>query len=106
MSKKRSEIRKLKATIEQQMEAAAQEIFRLLQVRGQAELPELRELLTQRLSVAAEVILNTFETNRAGSRGVQEPGDSLGTEPAAERRGQCELPVATTSPVCGRTQGV
>nr|XP_012778259.3 uncharacterized protein LOC101463868 [Maylandia zebra] len=74
MSKKRSESRRLKATIEQRMAAAAQEIFRLLHERSRAELPELRELLVERLSAAIELILNAFEASRAAERGAEDPG--------------------------------
>lgn len=81
MSKKRSESRRLKATIEQRMAAAAQEIFRLLHERSRAELPELRELLAERLSAAIELILTAFEESRAAERGAADPG--------GERKGQC-----------------
>lgn len=87
MSKKRSSSRSLKAAIEQQLAAAAQEIFWLLQERRQAEPEQLRGLLTERITAAVELILTAFEASRGAERELQKSGESSGAEPAAERRG-------------------
>lgn len=73
MSRKRSESNKLKVSIEQQLAAAAKEIFRLLQERSEAELEELRGLVMERLAAAMELIFKAFEANKAAQRGSREP---------------------------------
>lgn len=89
MSRKRSESNKLKASVEQQLAAAAKEIFRLLQERGRAELEELRGLVMERLAAAVELIFKAFEANKAAQEGSQEPRECPRANRGEQRRGQC-----------------
>lgn len=79
MSKKRcksSESRSLRAAIEQQLAAAAEEIFRLLKERRLTDVEQLKELLTERITAAVEQIFTVFEATRAAERGPEEPGET------------------------------
>ncbi|MEQ2207110.1 hypothetical protein XENOCAPTIV_007462 [Xenoophorus captivus] len=89
MSKKRSGSNSLKASIEQQLAAAASEIFRLLEEHGQAELGELRELVMTRIAAAVELILTAFEARRAAERGTLEPGERRRGGRGEERKELC-----------------
>ncbi len=90
MSKKRSksaESRSLRAAIDAQLAAAAEEIFWLLKERGQAGVEQLREQVTERITAAVQQIFIAFEATRAAGRGAQEPGESLRPGPGADRSG-------------------
>lgn len=90
MSKKRSrntENRSLRAVIDQQLAAAAEEIFRLLKERGQAELERLKELVTERITAAVEEIFTVLRATRAAGREPEEPGESPTPVPGAGRTG-------------------
>lgn len=88
MSKKRSksdENRNLRAVIDEQLTAAAREIFWLLQERAQADVEQLKERVTERITAAVEHIFTAFEASRASGGGVEEPGESPRGEPGAHR---------------------
>lgn len=90
MSKKRSkstESRNLRALIDEQLTAAAEEIFWLLKERRQAGMEELKQLVAERITAAVEHIFTEFEATRAAERGPEEPGESLRAEPGADRPG-------------------
>lgn len=92
MSKKRSrntENRSLRALIDQQLAAAAEEIFRLLKERGQAELERLKELVTERITAAVEEIFTALRATRAAEREPEEPRESPRPGPGAGRAGWC-----------------
>ncbi|KAM9839078.1 uncharacterized protein ACBR49_017743 [Aulostomus maculatus] len=83
MSKKRckgSDSRSLRAVVEQQLAAAAEQILRLLEERGQAGAEKLKELVAERITAAVEVILTVFEATSAARRGPEEPGQTEGTD--------------------------
>ncbi|KAM8840122.1 uncharacterized protein AB9W97_001078 [Spinachia spinachia] len=68
MSKKRSkrtEDRSLLATIDEQLSAAAEEIFWLLKERGQVKMEQLKEQVTERINAAVEIIFTAFGVSRA-----------------------------------------
>lgn len=79
MSKRRSkssESRNLRAAVEQQLAAAAEEIFCLLKERREAAVEELRDLVTERVTAAVDRILTVFQATRAAERGPEESGES------------------------------
>lgn len=88
MSKKRSksgESRNLRAVIDEQLTAAAHEVFWLLQERAQTDVEQLKELVTERITAAVEHIFTAFEASRAAGGGAEEPGESLRTRSPQER---------------------
>lgn len=90
MSKKRprnTENRSLRAVIDQQLAAAAEEIFRLLKERGQAELEGLKELVTERITAAVEEIFTALRGTRAAEREPEAPGESPRSGSRADRTG-------------------
>lgn len=90
MSKKRSrntENRSLRAVIDQQLAAAAEEIFRLLKERGPAELEVLKELVTERITAAVEEIFTALRAIRPAEREQEAPGESPRPGPGAGRTG-------------------
>lgn len=79
MSKKRSKAvasRDLRAAIDEQLAAAAREIFRLLRERADADADadQLKALVTERLAAAVESIFTVFQKIR-GARAAEEPGE-------------------------------
>lgn len=83
MSKKRSKSvasRNLRAVIDEQLTAAAQEIFTLLQERADtdtdtdADAERLKELVTERVTAAVEIIFSVVQKMRAGR--AEEPGET------------------------------
>lgn len=89
MSKKRPRSvanRNLRAVIDEQLTVAAHEIFRLLRERAQADVEQLKQLVTERVTAAVHIIFTVFETSRgadggaekAGGGGTEEPGESPG----------------------------
>lgn len=92
MSKKRSkttESRSLRAVVDAQLAAAAEEIFWLLKERRQADVEQLKRLVAERITAAVNNIFTVFEATRAAEREPEEPGQRLRAEPAAGRTGQC-----------------
>lgn len=90
MSKKRSkssESRSLRAAIDQQLTAAADHIFWLLKERGQAQLEELRELVTERITAAVEEIFTAFRATRTPRGEPEGPGDRPRPGPGADSAG-------------------
>lgn len=90
MSKKRSksdEYWNLRAVIDEQLTAAAHEIFLLLQERAHTDVEQLKELVTERITAAVGFIFNVFEASRAVDGGAEEPGESLKAEAGAHGRG-------------------
>lgn len=79
----------LRAVIDDQLTAAAHEIFLLLQERVQTDVEQLRELVTERITAAVEFIFTVFEASRAGDEAAEEPGES----PAADPEPTTEVPV-------------
>lgn len=78
MSKERSKTASspdLRAAIDDQLTAAAQEIFRLLQERADADADQLKALVTERVAAAVESIFTVFQKIR-GARAAQEPGET------------------------------
>lgn len=78
MSKKRSKTvasRTLRSVIDDQLTAAAQEIFTLLQERAEADTERLKELVTERVAAAVKIIFTAFQKIRA-ERATEEPGES------------------------------
>ncbi|XP_068189775.1 uncharacterized protein [Antennarius striatus] len=76
MSKKRSkssDSHGLRAAIDEQLAAAAREIFWLLKERRQAAVEELKALVTERITAAVEHIFTVFEATRAADRESGEP---------------------------------
>ena len=91
MSKKRSkstEIRSLRAVIDQQLAAVADHIYRLLKERGQAKLEELKELVTERITAAMEEIFTAFRATGMDDRGPEGPGDYPRPGSGEERTGK------------------
>lgn len=77
MSKKRSKTvasRDLRAAIDDHLTAAAQEIFRLLQERADADADQLKALVAERVAAAVESIFAVFQEIR-GARAAEEPGE-------------------------------
>lgn len=89
MSKKRTGGRSLKAAIDQQLAAAAKDIFGLLQERSQAELQDLRDLVMERITAVVELILSAFEANRMAVGDSQKPRECLKADPRDERKELC-----------------
>ncbi|XP_040909624.1 uncharacterized protein LOC121192125 [Toxotes jaculatrix] len=90
MSKKRSkasETRSLRAVIDQQLTAVADHIVWLLKERGQADLEELKELVTERVTAAVEEIFTAFRATRAADRDPEGHGQS--PRPGPERTELC-----------------
>lgn len=78
MSKKRSKTvasRTLRSVIDDQLRAAAQEIFTLLQERAEADTERLKELVAERVAAAVRIIFTAFQKIRA-ERATEEPGES------------------------------
>lgn len=78
MSKKRSKTvasRTLRSVIDDQLTAAAQEIFRLLQERPESDPERLKQLVAERVAAAVDVIFSVFHKLRGGKT-TQEPGES------------------------------
>lgn len=78
MSKKRSKTvssRNLRTVIDDQLTAAAQEIFTLLRERADADADQLKELVTERVTAAVEIIFSVFQRIR-GERAAEEPGET------------------------------
>ncbi|XP_035525326.1 zinc finger and SCAN domain-containing protein 5C-like, partial [Morone saxatilis] len=76
MSKNRSKSsasRSLRAVIDRQLAAAAEEIFCLLEERHQAAVEQLRERVEQRINAAVQHIFTAYEASRAAERGPEEP---------------------------------
>lgn len=77
MSKKRSNpaaSRTLRSVIDDQLAAAAQEIFTLLQERPDADTERLKELVEERVAAAVQVIFSVFQEMRS-ERASEEPGE-------------------------------
>ncbi|KAG7225308.1 hypothetical protein INR49_007155, partial [Caranx melampygus] len=92
MSKKRSktpEAQNLRAVIDHQLAAVADHIFWLLKERGQAELEQLRELITERITAAVEEIFTAFRATRTTDRDAEGPEDSPRSRPGADRTELC-----------------
>lgn len=69
-------VTKLRALIDQQLAAAAREIFRLVRGRAngeQSDVEQLRRLVTERVSAAVHVIFAALE-EVGGGRGGEEEG--------------------------------
>lgn len=80
MSQKRSEsaaIRSLRSVIDEQLAAAAREIFALLRERAEADTERLKELVTQRVEAAVRAIFSAFQRSRAAGAS-EEPGERRG----------------------------
>lgn len=78
MSKKRSKTvasRTLRSLIDDQLAAAAQEIFTLLQQRAEADTERLKELVAERVAAAVDIIFSVFQKLRGGKT-TEEPGES------------------------------
>lgn len=78
MSKKRSKTvwsRNLRTVIDDQLTAAAQEIFTLLRERADADPDQLKELVTERVTAAVEIIFTVFQRIR-GEGAAEEPGET------------------------------
>lgn len=78
MSKKRPTAvtrRTLRSVIDDQLTAAAQEIFTLLQERAETDTERLRELVKERVTAAVDIIFAAFQKIRADSA-TEEPGES------------------------------
>lgn len=78
MSKKRSKTvwsRNLRTVIDDQLTAAAQEIFTLLRERADADADQLKELVTERVTAAVEIIFTVFQRIR-GEGAAEEPGET------------------------------
>lgn len=82
MSKKRSKStedrslrgdRSLLAAIDEQLTAAAEEIFWLLKERGQVKMEQLKEQVTERINAAVEIIFTAFGVSRAEATVPEEP---------------------------------
>lgn len=98
MSKKRSkstESRNLRAVIDEQLTAAAEEIFWLLKERRQTDVEELKRLVTERITAAVEQIFTEFEATRAAERGPEEPGENLRAEPGADGTDRVRIDLTT-----------
>lgn len=77
MPKKRSKSvasRNLRAVIDEQLTAAAQEIFTLLQERADTDAERLKELVTERVTAAVEIIFSVVQKIRAER--AEEPGET------------------------------
>lgn len=61
--------------IDEQLAAAAREIWTLLQERPEAATERLKELVTERLTAAVKIIFTVFQKIR-GERATEEPGES------------------------------
>ncbi|TNN36750.1 Zinc finger protein 568 [Liparis tanakae] len=94
MSKKRSKIvenrenrdhRDLRAAIDEQLAAAAEEIFRLLKDRGPADVQQLRDRVAERITAAVELIFTAWGSRAAGGE-PERPADpgSDGRDPGPE----------------------
>lgn len=87
MSKKRSRSvanRNLRAVIDEQLTVAAHEIFRLLRERAQADVEQLKRLVTERITAAVHIIFAVFETSRGADGGAEEAGGGGGAEEPGE----------------------
>lgn len=89
MSNKRSRSvanRNLRAVIDEQLTVAAHEIFRLLRERAQADVEQLKQLVTERVTAAVHIIFTVFETSRGADGGAEEAAggaEEPGKSPAA-----------------------
>lgn len=82
MSKKRPKTtasRNLRAVIDEQLTAAALEIFQLLRESADTDVVTLKELVTERVTAAVETIFTVFQASRA-DRAAEDPGELLGVE--------------------------
>lgn len=61
--------------IDEQLAAAAREVWTLLQGRPEAATERLKELVTERLAAAVNIIFTAFQKIR-GERATEEPGES------------------------------
>lgn len=84
MPKRRSKSganRNLRAVIDEQLTAAAHEIFLLLRECAHANVEQLRERVTERITAAVERIFSAFQASKAADSGAEEPGESPRAEP-------------------------
>jgi len=69
------DLRDLRATIDEQLAAAAEEIFRLLKDRGPADVEELRGRVAERITAAVELIFTACGASRAAEGEPERPAD-------------------------------